>query len=96
MSTIESKNTYRNLKKKGFVDSTKKSSDHKYLEFYHNDKLILYTKLSHSSKKDLENFLIGQMSFQCKLDKNNFIELAKCPMSRDDYLKILKNKGLLN
>jgi hypothetical protein len=65
------------------------------LEFYYNKKFVLSTKLSHG-KKDIENYLIKQMSFQCKLDKNDFIDLAKCPLSKDDFIQILDQKGLLN
>ena len=36
------------------------------------------------------------MSFQCKLDKNDFIDMAKCPLSKDDFIQILDQKGLLD
>lgn len=86
---------YKNLKKKGFIDSTNKSVDHKYLEFYHNGKLVLYTKVSHGSKVDLEDYLIKQMSTQCKLNKHDFADLVNCPMSEKQYLKKLEEQGLL-
>jgi len=94
MSTLDPKKTYRNLKKKGFVDSTNKSDDHKYLELFHKDKLVLYTKLSHGNT-EIGNHLIKQMSVQCHLDKNEFMDLSNCPLSRDDYFEILDKKGLL-
>ena len=94
MSVLDPQKTYKNLKKKGFIDSTTKSVDHKRLEFYYNKKFVLSTKLSHG-KKDIENYLIKQMSFQCKLDKIDFIDLAKCPLSKEEYLDILLKKGLL-
>jgi hypothetical protein len=95
MSVLDHRKTYMNLKKKGFIDSTTKSVDHKRLEFYYNEKFVLSTKLSHG-KKDIDNFLIKQMSFQCKLDKNDFIDLAKCPLSRNDFIQILHQQGLLD
>lgn len=94
MSVLDHNKTYQNLKKKGFIDSPTKSVDHKHVEFFHNEKYILSTKLSHD-KKDIENYLIKQMSFQCHLDKIDFIDLAKCPLSKEDYLDILRKKGLL-
>jgi hypothetical protein len=96
MAVIDSKKTYKNLKKKGFVDSVDHSIDHKYLELYHNGKLILYTKISHGSKKDLGDFLIKQMSIQCKLSKNELMDLANCPLSQKDYFKILADKRLIS
>jgi hypothetical protein len=94
MSVLDPKKIYKNLKKKGFVDSISKSVDHKYLELFHNDKLVLYTKISHGNK-DIGNHLIKQMSVQCHLDKDKFMDLSNCPLSKDDYFEILEKKGLL-
>jgi hypothetical protein len=93
---LDKKKAYQNLKKKGFVDSDNHSGDHKYLEFYHNDKLICYTKISNGSKKDLDAFLIKQMSNQCKITKLEFADLVNCPLSAAEYLNILKEKGELD
>ncbi|MCX6583231.1 MAG: hypothetical protein NT166_23900 [Candidatus Aminicenantes bacterium] len=30
---------------------------------------------------------------QLKLDRQNFINLVKCPLSKEDYIKIIKEKG---
>jgi len=94
MSVLDPKKTYRNLKKKGFIDSPDKSDDHKYLELHCDNKFVLYTKISHGSD-DLDDYLIKQMSSQCKLSKKEFIDLANCPMSKEVYLKILKEKEIL-
>lgn len=94
MSALDPNKTYRNLKKKGFIDSIRKSDDHRFLELYHNGKYVLHTKLSHGNK-DLDDYLIKQMSLQCKLSKNEFIDLACCPLSKSTFLKILKDKDLL-
>ena len=53
------------------------------------------TKSNDHNCKDLGDYLIKQMSFQCCLDKNDFIDLANCPLSKEDYLDILGKKGLL-
>jgi hypothetical protein len=92
---LDKNKTYKNLKKKGFLDSTGHSSDHKYMEYYVGGKLVLYTKISHGSDKDLDEYLIKQMSNQCKLTKKQFADLVNCPMSQDEYLAILKEKGTL-
>ncbi len=94
MSVLDPKKTYKNLKKKGFVDSISKSDDHKYLELFHDNKYVCHTKISHGNK-DLGDFLIKQMSVQCKLDKQEFMDLSNCPLSKEAYLKILDKKGLL-
>ena len=94
MSTLDPKKTYSNLKKKGFIDSTNKSDDHKYLDLNYNGKHVLHTKISHGSN-DLGAHLISQMSRQCGLSKNEFIDLANCPLSFEEYIKVLEKKGML-
>ncbi len=95
MSVLDPKRTYRNLKKKGFTESTTKSVDHKRLEFHYNGKWVLSTKISHNAT-DIDNFLIKQMAVQCRLTKDEFRSLALCPLSKEDYLEILLRKGLLD
>lgn len=92
---LDKHKAYQSLRKKGFVDSDKRSDDHKYLEYYLRGKLVLYTKVSHSSNKDLDGYLIKQMSKQCKLTKDQFADLVSCPMSKDEYLNILMSKESL-
>ena len=94
MAVLDAKKAYKNLKSKGFIDAPDRSDDHKYLELYQEDRLILYTKISHG-EKDLGAFLIRQMSHQCKLSKSEFMDLANCPLSEKAYLQILKDKEIL-
>jgi len=95
MSVLDPKKTIKSLKRKGFIDSINKSSDHKWVDLFHNDKYILSTKVSHGNK-DMDNHLIRQMSYQCKLEKNDFIDLINCPLSKEDYIKLLEQQGLLD
>lgn len=84
----------QNLKKKGFVEEA--YHDHVMLEYWYNGKWIAHTKLSHGSKKDLEAYLIRQMATQCRLSKEEFADLVNCPLSKDGYMEILRNKGFLD
>ncbi|MCW3107787.1 MAG: hypothetical protein JWQ09_2293 [Segetibacter sp.] len=92
MAILDAKRTYQNLLSKGFVS---RKGDHKFLEYYFNGKFLLHTKISHG-EKELESFHIGMMSRQCKLDKQNFIDLAKCPLSAEKYIEILKQNGIIS
>ena len=87
---IDSQKTYTNLKKKGFYDAP---GDHKYLEFFHKGKLILATKISHGAAHDINEHLIAKMANQCKLNKKDFINLASCPLSEEEYIKKLIDRG---
>jgi hypothetical protein len=92
---LDKKKALKNLKSKGFQISKHKSVDHHYLEFFHNDIFILYTKISHGSKKDIDDYLIKQMSDQCKLSKSEFAELVNCTLSAQGYIDILEQKDYL-
>lgn len=94
MAVLDAKKTYKNLLKKGFDDASSKSDDHKWLELFYEGKLVLHTKISHG-EKDLGDFLIKQMSLQCKLDKTDFMDLANCPLSQKQYFEILAEKGFI-
>ncbi|MCL2596277.1 MAG: hypothetical protein FWD66_01155 [Paludibacter sp.] len=93
---INKDKAYKSLHKKGFIDSDIHSIDHKYLEYYSEGKLVCYTKVSHGSNKDLDDYLIRQMSQQCKLTKQQFSDLVKCPLSKEQYKEILKEQNLLD
>ncbi len=92
MSVLDPQKTIRNLKKKGFKESTVRSHNHIYLEFFHEKRLVVHTKVSHHSS-DLDNYLIKQMAVQCKLEKEQFFDLAKCPMNQEEYERVLGEKG---
>ena len=92
---LDTKKIISSLKKKGFVDAKHKSVDHKYLEFYHNNKLVTHTKLSHGAK-EIDSFLIKKMSEQCKLTKSEFADLVNCPLSQEKYISLLNDQELLD
>jgi hypothetical protein len=92
---LDKNKALKNLKKKGFSIAKHKSVDHHYLEFFYEGRYILYTKISHGSKKDLEDHLIKQMSDQCKLSKFDFAEFVNCTLSQERYIDILVEKGYI-
>ncbi len=95
MSVLDSRKTFSNLKKKGFIEEDNRSPDHKRLTLEINGKFVTSTKFSHNGQ-DIGGCLIKQMQLQCHLTKEEFLDLAKCPMSKEKYFEILKNQGLLD
>jgi hypothetical protein len=91
MPVLDAKKTHQNLLSKGFKVA---KGDHKYLEYYFNEKVIFHTKISHG-EKDLQDFHIGMMKRQCKLEKSEFLDLANCPLSAEGYFEILKKNGVI-
>jgi predicted RNA binding protein YcfA (HicA-like mRNA interferase family) len=92
MAVLNSKEIEKALKKKGFT--LNESSDHRRLELWYEDKFVLATKVSHNGQ-DIDDGLIGQMAKQIKLNKKDFLDLVKCPLSSEAYLNKLSEQDLL-
>jgi hypothetical protein len=91
MATRKRNDVKSALTRKGF---TLEDGDHHYYFFTFNGQQIVRTKVSHGSKyKDLADPLLGQMARQCHLSKNRFLELIDCPLSQQDYERILQEQG---
>ena len=64
-------------------------------KFYYEGKFILATKVSHGRgdvKGDIPHFIRQQL----KLNEKDFIALKNCPLTREDYVNILKRKGFIS
>ena len=83
------------LLSKGFQES---QNDHHYFIYFTKDgkKTTAKTKTSHTKKmKDIPDNLLSQMAKQCHLKKAQFLDLVDCPLSQDQYEKILQNEGII-
>jgi hypothetical protein len=60
--------------------------------FVHEGRIITRTKRSHGNK-DLPGNLIRQ---QLRLNQQELTGILSCSLSRDDYVDILKRKGLIS
>jgi predicted RNA binding protein YcfA (HicA-like mRNA interferase family) len=83
----------KGLEKKGF---NKREGDHHFFAYYSiaGKKTRVFTKTSHG-KKEIADNILSQMAKQCRLTNKQFNELIDCPLSQDDYEKILANEGLV-
>lgn len=84
-----------NLPSKGFVEE---NTHHKY--FYHEyqcRRTGIFTYTSHGSQyKTYGDSLLKQMKKQLKLDTTKqVVDLFQCPLTKDEYNQLLKNKGLI-
>lgn len=91
MASLNSKKTVKNLLSKGFA---KARGDHQFLEFWYNGRYVLQTFCSHNSQ-DINDHLIMMMKNQCRLDKEDFLDLANCPLSREGYITKLVERGMI-
>lgn len=78
----------KSLKAKGFVQE---DGHHRYFVYYTIDglKSSISTRTSHGNR-DLNGYLISNMARQVKLSKDQFLDLVRCPLGRDDYERLLR------
>ena len=84
------------LARKGF-QPTKPGADHNYFVYLSiaGKKARASTKTSHGRGFDIDDSLLAQMARQCSLTKKQFLDLLDCPLSRDEYEKLLEQAGKL-
>lgn len=84
------------LVRKGF-QPIKPGADHNYFIYLSlaGKKARASTKTSHGKSFDIDDHLLGQMARQCGLTKKQFLDLLDCPLSREEYEKLLKQGGKL-
>lgn len=93
MTNFKKNNIINSLTKKGFRPDNR---GHKYLYFYVNGKNTgIFTFVSWGSN-EINDYLIGKMSFQVRLEKKQFIDLIECPLSEEEYIAELIRKGELS
>lgn len=84
------------LKKKGFELMER---DHRYFVYRSMEGHLTEagTKTSHGSKpRDIPDGLLSRMAKQVKLtSRRQFEDLIDCPMEREDYEALLREKGIL-
>jgi len=56
-------------------------------------KTIARTYTSHGTHQ-LDSYLLRQMAKQCRLTTPEFLDLVKCPMSRDNYELRLREQSI--
>ncbi len=97
MASFNEKDVIKSLNKKGFELNKKgrHKKKHKFYNFKYQNKITnVNTHFSHDSQ-EINDYLIGKMAHQLNLNKDQFIDLIKCPLSEEDYIKILKGQGIL-
>jgi hypothetical protein len=69
-----------------------RDSTHRHAWFVHNGVTVARTKRSHGNSKFMPEHLIRK---QLHVDQEQFSGLQSCTISRDDYIKILTEKGII-
>ena len=80
------------LSAKGF---RQKSNDHQfYYLFVGEKKTSVFTKISHGNQyKDYSDELVQYVYHQMGLVKKELLEFIDCPLSYENYIALLKQRG---
>ena len=91
MSVLKVKDIRNSLIVKGFHEE----ENRKHI-FYHllvgGKKTTIRTHVSHG-ETEIYDDLIDSMKKQTKLNKNEFLDLINCPLSKEKYIEILIERG---
>ncbi len=92
MTVYKTKDICSALKKKGFSEDT--DSHHIYYRlFYNGKKTEVHTFISHGLP-EYGDSLIGKMKKQlCLQSKTEFQNLIECPMTKEEYINLLIQRG---
>lgn len=88
MPTLKINDIVRSLTRKGF--QLLEDGRHKRLIFIYKGKISnIRTHFSHSSS-EIDDFLIGKMAEQIKINKANFLRFVECTLSAEDYETLVR------
>lgn len=79
-----------NLLRKGFRQ--RNGGDKYYHLFVDGLKTPVFTFVSHG-EKEIHDGLLGQMAKQTRLVKREFLELVDCPLTEEQYVQLLRERG---
>lgn len=94
MTSYSSKKISASFIKKGFLEVADRA-DKKYYLLLNGRKVGIHTFVSHGTKECGER-LISEMKKQVCLSKREFIDLIDCPMTKEEYIGILTERGKLS
>jgi hypothetical protein len=77
------------LGRKGFCRS---HTDHRYFILYVDGKKEAATFLSHGKNQDIGSPLLNAMAKELGLNTRDFIDLVKCPLSKEEFLAAKKDR----
>ncbi len=77
------------------LDLNVRSTGHQYGWLLVNGKKILRVHYSHG-RGDIPGKVINKIRGQLKLSKRDFKGLIECPLTYEDYIAILKQKGFID
>lgn len=91
MSVLKIKDIDKSLQTKGFAVEQGRKHIFYYLTV-DGKKTSIKTHVSHG-ESEIDDHLISAMKRQTKLEKKEFLDLINCPLSKDEYIQLLIDRG---
>jgi len=80
------------LQKKGFL---LRESHHSFYHLYvDGKKTVIFTRIS-QGEKEIHDALLGAMARQVKLNRKQFNDLVECPLTLEEYVRLLQRDGAI-
>ena len=77
----------------GKLGFEKTEKHHLVYRLWLEDRLVARTYISHG-ERELSAFHVGQMARQMRLDTAEFVDAVNCPLTREGYHRILRQRVL--
>jgi len=69
----------------------RRETHHHVYRLYLDGRLVARTYISHG-ERELSDFHISQMAQQVRLRKREFLDAVRCPMNREGYYALLRDR----
>ena len=95
MTAFKKAEVVKAIELKGFRQDPKRTNHEVYYLYDENGKKTkIHTMFSHNNK-DITDFMIGKMTKEFEIGKNDLVKYFKCTLSKDGYLKLLRENGVI-
>jgi hypothetical protein len=92
MSSWKTRDIRKGLLAKGFNQT--KTHHEMYWLYIGDRKTSIRTRISHS-ESEYGDRLLNQMAKQVGLDRTEFDDLIQCPLSKEQYIELLRSRGII-
>ncbi len=90
MATVRTRDADRALT--GKLGFEKVETHHHVYRLWLDGKLAVRTYISHG-ERELSSFHVSQMAKQMRLQASEFVDAVDCPLSREEYYRLLRERS---
>lgn len=95
MPNYKERNVLELLNQLGFEKESGKRNKHRFYALYHEGKKAGVNVHFSKNKQDINDYLISRLADEMQITRQQFIQLMQGDLSKEDYLKILKDKQII-